>query len=368
MDEKVSNKFNLLGFYFTLAIVIYHADIALRQSYADSVFQSPLSSLYGYFACLAMAFFFMKTGYFLYLNADNNSIGGKLKRRVRTIIVPFLIWNTLYFLLGLLIHGVKDDLGTMVYRYTFDPYDPPLWYLPAIFALAMFAPLILLCKNRWIQMIIGLGVAVLAVAVSANGLLWNAPFAVPENMVTWITRLCNYLPSYILGACAGIWSINLSSKKKIVRVIVGSVFGYLLCGRILGILNGSVALLNGARILSFFDGARMLGIPGGIQYLIAVVCLWYLLRDDTGVKNPKGGFDSFLIYATHGLVIFVMTFVVTSMIGRLQNNDSAVFGNFLCLILPAVTTAVVCVCVRLAVVILRRTRLEKVVKLLSGGR
>lgn len=406
IDTRISRKFDLLAFIFTLAIVIYHSDAELKQYYSSSTFQPAMSSVYGHLAGMAMSFFFLKTGYFLYLNADINNIGHKLKRRIKNVFVPFLIWNTAYFLGGLLIHGIKDSIGTVLYRYTFDPYDAPLWYLPAILALAFLAPLILLCKNSWIRIIIGIAVAGVSVAISGYGFLQKINEDILPELVVWIKRLCNYMPSYILGAFAGLRKLNPSTQKKGVRVFAAIVFIYLVCGWIITIIKSNCIFLNDIGVLSFFDGARMLQIPSGIQALLVTVSFWFLLGDDLCRHVPKynqnldfknapdhntgsgrnhdsindskhdsasGLFaanNAFIIYAIHGLVIVIMSAIIRRLSGILL-SDTDTFLNIshaMCMILPAFTTVCVLVLVSIIVIVLRRMKLEGVLRLISGGR
>ena len=52
-------------------------------------------------ACLAVPGFFMCSGYLFYRNLTWGNIPEKLKRRVYSLVIPFLIWNVLYYLLHL---------------------------------------------------------------------------------------------------------------------------------------------------------------------------------------------------------------------------------------------------------------------------
>lgn len=101
---------------------------------------------------VAMGFFFMMSGYLLYLNADSpTDMVKKMKRRMYSLLLPVVIWNTLTLVYEILLHfaGVLPaqwSVMTVVNGYTFRMFCGVLWYLLALMLLMLPSPLIIRLK------------------------------------------------------------------------------------------------------------------------------------------------------------------------------------------------------------------------------
>ena len=148
MNKESSEKLRVLSFIFTIAIVGYHSNIIIGDLYTSSVLNTITANTWELLANVAMSFFFMTSGFLLYNCATEKSIYEKLVRRIRTVVIPFIIWNSIYFAFSILQNGLRGSVWHLLYRFSFDPYDGPLWYLFAITLLSVFSPAAIKLKEK----------------------------------------------------------------------------------------------------------------------------------------------------------------------------------------------------------------------------
>lgn len=127
---------------------------------------------------VAVPGFFMVSAYLFYRNVSWNAIGGKMQRRVGSVLVPYIVWNALYYA-GFSFAGMFPALWDVIGRervpFTLAgladailhfTYNPVLWYLQQLILLIALAPLIYAALSKaWLG-----GIALLALlAVIAEG-------------------------------------------------------------------------------------------------------------------------------------------------------------------------------------------------------
>lgn len=222
MDKTASDKLRVLSFFFTIIIVVYHSNIIVEQMYTSNSVRILTRNTWEYLANVAMSFFFMVTGFLLYNGASRENICRKLQSRVKTIVVPFLVWNSIYWAMSMLQHRHIDDIWHIFYRFSFDPYDGPLWYLFAITILSLVAPVVLRIKTKKLFRIVVFVICLISVWVYSFHLLT----AVSKlHIMGWIERLCRYLPSYIIGSYIG---INVADCGKASGNVTRKISGIIL--------------------------------------------------------------------------------------------------------------------------------------------
>ena len=98
-EEKFKN--NILWYNFTLCILVVCIHAQNMHIFIEPVawINHAISFLVERIACLAVPGFFMCSGYLFYRNLTWKKVTEKLKRRVFSLVIPFLIWNLLYYIL-----------------------------------------------------------------------------------------------------------------------------------------------------------------------------------------------------------------------------------------------------------------------------
>lgn len=86
MDNVLSNKIKWFNLIFIFQILLKHAT-------RFSIHSTELSELCNEITSLSMAFFFFVSGFLFFYNFDISKIKNKYKSRVRSLLVPFILWN-----------------------------------------------------------------------------------------------------------------------------------------------------------------------------------------------------------------------------------------------------------------------------------
>ena len=106
--------------------------------------------------------FFMLSAYLFYRNFTMKRLGEKLNKRLHSLLVPYLLWNTIYYVAyvaasripGLQMIANRTDLvittsgaWQAITKYTFNPV---FWFMYQIILLVLLAPVLyLFLKNIW---------------------------------------------------------------------------------------------------------------------------------------------------------------------------------------------------------------------------
>ncbi len=140
MDSNNSKKISVLNFVMTLLIVVYHNNWLTQRS--DLATDDYLANFINIFARIALTFFFALSGFLLYFGMDRKEVlKRKIKTRLFSLGIPFLIWNVVVFAFNclqarqLLISSVPE----LLLGFTFDPFCGQLWYVFALLILLPFA-------------------------------------------------------------------------------------------------------------------------------------------------------------------------------------------------------------------------------------
>lgn len=166
-ENHQSKVINAMRFPLITLVVLFHLQLpgeALTSQYASFNVISQFFSADG-IAQLAVPTFFIISGYYFFYHVNSFDRGvytAKIKKRVRTLFVPYLLWNGIpilgivafRFFAGLkdgtslsLISEFGDSIGWL--RAFWDrgepkghPFDVPLWYIRDLMVLSIFSPLI----------------------------------------------------------------------------------------------------------------------------------------------------------------------------------------------------------------------------------
>ena len=125
----------------------------------------PLMHLqYGIFPAIirvSIPCFFMVSGYQFFRGFTMEKLSGKWRRRVKTLLIPYLVWNLLYYF-GYLIANqaeflrdivnkpdIRLSLEQMAEAAVFYRYNPVFWFMYQLILLVALAPLLLYLVIRF---------------------------------------------------------------------------------------------------------------------------------------------------------------------------------------------------------------------------
>lgn len=209
VDIKLSQKLRNLSFFFTCLVVFLHALPGMKLD-GSTVHQvsTPLWIICSVFKqgfCQAcVPYFFIVSGFFLAGSFKRSGCWYKCEvvKRVKTLIVPFLIWNVLYWLWNAILvwigSGKTDvfaisvqDAGRIVGLSVCKPALTSLWYIRCLFLLILASPLIRIFFLKQCAALVWLAFCLLLYGAIAP---WG-----------WYTDFCGYFFFYCISLVGLFW-------------------------------------------------------------------------------------------------------------------------------------------------------------------
>lgn len=161
-DANASQTIGLLRWVLMALIVVIHTNLVADTGCADTVYGN-LYRWAGNVVWLASPLFFLISGYLFVASNSGFSWQAftvKCRRRLKTWVVPYLLWNTIfllfYGLVGLVLPSVLGDVPPLQEMTLTDilkaywcirgegfnsgPIDGPLWFLRDLMVIALFTP------------------------------------------------------------------------------------------------------------------------------------------------------------------------------------------------------------------------------------
>ena len=219
MRSSFATRCALPPFFFSLMVVMihsYNADMFLALPASSPggravwAFEHILADVLG---PMAVPGFFMISAYQFYRNCSFWDVVPKMERRIRTVLIPYLLWNFFYyagyalagkipFLAGLSDKtAVEFSIPVMVEAVLHFTYNPVFWYMyQLIFLIALSPVLYPLLKNR----VAGLAALLLELYCIKN--LVNLPVINMDALF--------YYSAAAYGALHGSWLVEEGWKKE----------------------------------------------------------------------------------------------------------------------------------------------------------
>lgn len=138
-------------------IVVMHAWAAFQYVDHTTLEFASCTIICEFLCAMALPTFFIISGYLMFQHFDLQSIGKKLIRRLRRLVVPYLVWNVTFVLFYLMLARCVPRLSVRVSGFGLDtwsgaiekivsltiaPIDGPLWFLRALVYLSLLSPLL----------------------------------------------------------------------------------------------------------------------------------------------------------------------------------------------------------------------------------
>ena len=146
MTKGLSSKIKLISLICTIMVVYRHAHT--YEAFEGDASWKPYGLIaHGitYVTSIAVPYFFLISGFFFFKQSyyTDGNYWAMLKKKARTLLVPFLIWNLLAFI-PLWLCG-KVEMEEHGYMYVVDllhsDYNGPLWYVRTLMLLMLLSPL-----------------------------------------------------------------------------------------------------------------------------------------------------------------------------------------------------------------------------------
>ncbi len=204
MPKQLNARIARLSLYMTCFVALFHCgspEDVLAVSARDLQLSSQLAEVIGQLAVFAMSFFMAVSMYRLFSGLTLQTYGRKISRRVRSVLIPFVLWQLLFLALFKL-QGADwsfRECLIRVFGFHMWPPDGPLWYLYSLFLLALLSPLLLIMRHR------RLSLAGILLAICGLYSFRAEISAAIEGVFpgTYVGYTLTYSPAILLGAYLG---------------------------------------------------------------------------------------------------------------------------------------------------------------------
>ncbi len=239
----------------------------------------------------AVPMFFMMSGITFFKDYNNKKYAQKIKTRIFTLVIPFLLWNTIWMLWEIFTsHSfIAQFSESEPYPLTiisilkgvfFYGCNPPFWFVFDLIIFSFAAPLVfLIIKNRYVGIISVIFLSI--VSLFAIHLPINV-FYYPMSIVF-----------YLLGAIIGYHYFDFASKKSSKPMQIASFI----------FLAAYILAKNIAPQKIHIDNY----LTQTIVYTLSAFALWNITDSFIERMKPKAIYRrSFAIYAMHLPIAIVM--------------------------------------------------------------
>lgn len=175
-EEQFRNKIYYFTFLFSIMVIWVHSfnsELFLGKT-KENVRISAIEYLIGgTISQIAVPGFFMISAYLFYRNFNLRKLWKKWNARIKSILVPFVVWNVLYYagyiissriplLMDVVGRGkVEISLKMMVRSILYYVYNPVFWYMYQLILLIFLAPVIYLILKNKLLAVLGLVVLII---------------------------------------------------------------------------------------------------------------------------------------------------------------------------------------------------------------
>lgn len=294
---------------------------------------------------IAVPMFFLISGYFFFYKTSVNDwsiavYGNLLYKRIRTLLLPYILWNTIYW--GLVYLKNVCSLSLYPYEQTMlssswyslfidGPVVYPLWYLRDLIAMCLISPIIFIVL-RYLRIV---GVLILFI-----GYVMEVESGIPGFSSTAIFY-------FTFGAYLGLYKENMLMWAKRFRYIAVSIVLLFL---------GMLPFLNQYTVYEYL--VRFY-IPFGCIVLLDLMRILYDKRPLQINRLKNLSKYVFFVYAVH--TIYLINWI-SAFYGRIL--PQGYIGGLISYLLVVPTTIGICI---LLYKVMERV-LPKCLSLLVGGR
>ena len=335
IDNASSERLNLLRFPLIVGVVFIHAywsEVGLSYgaigvAHTESIAEFVMNIISQGVARIAVPLFFLMSGYFFFLDFSWSAHTYKIKllHRVKTLLVPFLIWNIFNLILYAVAQNLPSSQGLFsgknaaiatydmfdytnaIFGITRSPISYQFWFIRDLMVLVMLAPLIYLI----IQVVPKIFLVVVYGLWFSN--IW--PVYVPS---------VGALAFFYAGSYFASSGISLFSLDR---------YGFVVTLLYLFILVVDT-LSKGALYNSY---VHLIGIIFGI---VSVLYLTRILRRLDGTKKTLLFLSgcSFFVFAAHEPLLVFIKRLIFNRLGL--NSDSMIIITYITIPIFVITTCV----------------------------
>lgn len=285
MDKSFSRKIVFFNFLYSLIVLAYHANANVH--FSNIIFTGSLWDNIAYKIDLLFSvsdgtyFFMLLSAFLLYRDLSENNIKQKILKRVRTLLIPWLLWN----IIGMIsYHDFDKGIAYLVSNFLTSRFCEQLWFVEALMILLLFSPLFIrIFKIKILREI--LLVALFVLGYMGFPFLQELHIFPSGRLQLEILRALRHVPVYCLGVYLG-----LNFSEAIIAEEYNKKY------RKISLIIAFVIL-----VLPYIIYIAPVNYVFG---MLKSVALWIILDKKFFVFEPKWWMQiSFYTYAIHNFVL-----------------------------------------------------------------
>lgn len=145
MNKELSEKFRIAGIICTIMVLYRHSlnYLAFFNSWTGHGINKIVQGKFLVFTEIAVPYFFIVSGLFFFNHSyySNNSYKIMIKKKFRSLFIPFIIWNVfgLLFLIAISDYGkIGNSLFACIENLLYSRWNGPLWYIRDLMIMMLF--------------------------------------------------------------------------------------------------------------------------------------------------------------------------------------------------------------------------------------
>lgn len=335
MSNIEKNKITFYTFIMSVLVILVHSinnNTILQNVVSVEVCQFAVPS------------FFILSGFLFFINANNiYVVKNKIKKRIWTLLMPYLMWNVIYYLLNVIFkNNVSFSINELYISAVSHKYNPVYWYLEQLLYITLLTPIIyLLSKN--INYLIGSAVFLLLL------IFFNA-----KHFIINYDALLYYIFGAIISKLYNKQFISLINKKYVIPLSISFI--------IITLLRYSMIYFSINNYLTYSNIIITLVV---LNRLIGAIFIFYIIDYLYDYNNLKYYMkNNFFLYSIHYIIVRFFIHIYTNTFLNSQNiMISYIAGLVFYFAMP-----IICIYVNTKVVKFMKNRMLLYYNMLNGYR
>lgn len=328
-----NNDLDVVRCFSNYLIILMHASAALQYCRQGGTEVHLWTFICGCMTQFALPALFLISGYLLFKNYTFNSYPKKISRRIKRLLVPYVVWNTTFVLFYLVCKNFVPRLNERVASFGLDSYsgiiskildisvhpiDGPLWFLRTLFIFSLVSPLlylILKSKKKYIRYSGFFIIGAVYVICYRTGVMYQLLMTYPLYAITLF-----YIGGLLATGMNGDKFQKFASNYWLILCLIGFTINALV------VFTPSQA--RTPLYATFSDISKLMLTPG-LFFVVSKMNIERLFNNKVFLFAKD---MSFFAYAGHFLFCSMVMHATASLLGFMDKGKSTVLIMIFCMI------------------------------------
>lgn len=344
-ELRFRSKITFTQFLLSVGVVYQHT----AWNYTESAVLNAGHTFLFYLIQTCVPFFFMISGYLFFRTYEPSKLKTKILSRVRTLLIPYLVWNAIYTLfiivftkLGFIHNAVISQKYSGVLLQYINAEFSPLWFVKYLMIFTLIAPFFYYLLRR---KILG-AVAILVMLILNAVFFYSGMMLIPLNVNSNSIIMLNY--QYIFYAIGAYSALNWKDIAETLTYGKRNV--------------ASVILVVLVTVYFMYITKNGNAVINHVFRLVYIVAMWFVLDYIPQYRVYRWMGNSFFLYCSHLIVLQCIQRVCDIAIGKTDGIQSILY------VLEYLFLPIIIIVFLLCAAEKGKKRLPKIFDVLSGKR